>query len=83
VHGCNGCVDTTPGDPEPWAFDVFTARHDDLKGGRLGRGLTRVVRSRVMLSAVDYPSPVVASEVAACLAVAVHGGMPLDVLPRL
>lgn len=67
---------------EVWSFDVFTALHDDLKGG-LHRSDPRAVRSRVIISAVDYPNPVVASEVAACLAVAIHGGMPIDVLPRV
>jgi hypothetical protein len=65
-----------------WVFDVITALHDDLKDG-FRRGAPRSVRSRVIISAAHYPNPVVASEVAACLAVAIHGGMPIDVLPRI
>lgn len=62
---------------EAWTFDVFTSPHDDVKAGRLCR-----VWSRVVVSVEAYPSSVQASEVAACLAVAVHGGMPTSVLPR-
>jgi hypothetical protein len=68
-----------PADPVPWEFDVITALHDDIKGGLRAE---RVVHSRVLISAVDYPRWQAASEVAAALATAVHGGMPLAVLPR-
>jgi hypothetical protein len=63
-----------------WEFDVLTALHDDIKGGLRA---DRVVRSRVLISAVDYPRWQAASELAACLAVAIPGGMPIAVLPRL
>lgn len=62
---------------EHYEFDVFTSPHDDVKEGRLER-----VRSRVLISRDDYPSYAAAYDVAACLAVAVHGGMPTSVLPR-
>ena len=52
-------------------FDVFTALHDDMKGG----GPYKQVRSRVVVSSETYPSTAHASDVACTLAVAVHGGM--------
>lgn len=61
-----------------YEFDVTTAHHDDMKGG----GPYRTVRSRVIVSREAYPTYGLAAEVAACLAVAVHGGMPTEILPR-
>lgn len=52
-------------------FDVFTALHDDMKGG----GAYKEVRSRVVISSLAYPHTTKAAEVACTLAVAVHGGM--------
>lgn len=60
-----------------WEFDVFTADHDSIKGG----GYTEVW-SRVCVSATEYPTYAGAYDVAACLAVAVHGGMPTRVMVR-
>lgn len=57
-----------------WTVDVDTADHDAVKRGVLSQRV-----SRVHLSTVDFPNPVVAEEVAAQLAVAVHGGMPTNV----
>lgn len=65
-------------DPENWSFDVATALHDDMKGG----GVYRETWSRITISRAEYPSWVTAYGVAACLAVAVHGGMPTQVLVR-
>ena len=65
-------------DPENWSFDVTTALHDDMKGG----GRFRTVRSRVTVSRQEFPSWPTASEVAACMAVAHHGGMPIEILAR-
>lgn len=62
---------------EYWEFDVFTADHDTVKHGVIYQR-----RSRVLISSAEYPSWVDAYEVAACLAVAVHGGMPTEVLCR-
>lgn len=64
--------------PEQYEFDVITALHDDLKGG----GDFPTLRSRIVLSREAYPTYGLASDVAACLAVAIHGGMPINVLPR-
>lgn len=61
-----------------YEFDVFTADHDDIKGG----GDYPTVRSRVIVSRDAYPTYGLASDVAACIAVAIHGGMPISVLPR-
>lgn len=61
-----------------WEFDVFTCPHDDVKEGRLER-----VRSRVLISADAYPSYAEAADLAACLAVGMHGGMPTRVLVRI
>lgn len=72
-----------------WVFDVETAHHDDIKVGALRgvdpahqhpRALGLVRTRRVSVSREEFPDPRVASEVAACLAVAVHGGMPTRVL---
>ena len=68
-----------PLETEHWEFDVTTALHDDLKGGRLAT--CRKVRSRVALSR-DY-SYATAKDLAGALAVAVHGGMATEVLWRL
>ena len=67
-----------PKDPENWSFDVTTALHDDMKAG----GAYRTVRSRVTVSRQEFPSWPTASEVAGCMAVAVHGGMPIEILAR-
>ncbi len=63
---------------ETFEFDVFTAHHDEIKGG----GAYREVWSRVTVSAVEFPTYGKAAEAAACLAVAVHGGMPTQILAR-
>lgn len=52
-------------------FDVFTALHDDMKGG----GPYREIRSRVVVSGSAYPHTTHAAEVACTIAVAIHGGM--------
>lgn len=61
-----------------YEFDVITARHDDMKGG----GAFPKTRSRVVVSREAYPSYGAAAEVAGCMAVCVHGGMPIEILPR-
>ena len=61
-----------------WEFDVSTSEHDDVKAGRLER-----VWSRVVVSREEFPTFGMAAETAACLAVAVHGGMPTNVLVRI
>jgi hypothetical protein len=61
----------------PWSFDVATAHHDDVKHGRT---ITRW--SRVTISATAHPDWRVAAQVAGCLAVTIHGGMPTAILPR-
>lgn len=63
-------------DPENWTFDVATSPHDDVKAGRLVAKLSRVTVSRA-----EFPDWRRASETAACIAVAVHGGMPTSVTP--
>lgn len=60
-------------------FDVFTALHDDMKGG----GKYTKVRSRVVISAQEFPSTAKAADVACALAVALHGGMATDCLLRI
>lgn len=65
-------------DPADWSFDVITALHDDMKGG----GDYRRVYSRVVVSRAAFPSWTLAAETAGCMAVAVHGGMPLAILNR-
>lgn len=65
-------------DPKNWSFDVTTALHDDIKGG----GDYKTVRSRIVLSRTAYPTYGLASDTAACLAVAIHGGIPIETLPR-
>ena len=62
---------------EHYEFDVFTSPHDDVKVGRIYKR-----RSRVLISREEYPTYAAAYDAAACLAVAVHGGMPTAVLPR-
>lgn len=64
-----------------WEFDVFTVLHDDLKDYGLIHAPT--VHSRIVLSPVDFPEHHLAQDTAACLAVAVHGGMPVTVLTRI
>ena len=59
-----------------YSFDVATASHDEVKTGMLARRW-----SRVTVSATEWPDWRVAQEVAAALAVAVHGGMATAVLP--
>lgn len=61
-----------------YEFDVTTALHDDMKGG----GPYKTVRSRIVLSRSEFPSYGLAADMAACLAVAIHGGMATAVLPR-
>lgn len=61
---------------ESYSFDVFTSPHDDVKMGQLCR-----VWSRVVVSA-SYPLPM-AADLAACIAVARHGGMATSVLLRI
>lgn len=65
-------------DPIDWSFDVETALHDDMKGG----GPYRTRWSRVTISRDAYPRWEPAAEVAACMAVIRHGGMPIAILPR-
>ena len=60
-----------------YSFDVFTSDHDAVKVGHLVQ-----VHSRVVVSASEFPTYGAAAEAAACLAVAVHGGMPTAILPR-
>ena len=62
-------------DTEPYAFDVLTSPHDLVKVGTLD-----AVRSRVLISR-DY-TYAEAMDLAACLAIACHGGMATAVLPR-
>jgi alpha-D-ribose 1-methylphosphonate 5-triphosphate diphosphatase PhnM len=62
---------------EQYEFDVFTASHDQVKAG-----ITKAVRSRIVLSASEFPTYSLAADTAACLAVAIHGGMPTAVLAR-
>lgn len=59
-----------------WTFDVATSPHDDVKAGVLVRRW-----SRVHISRTAYPDWRVAAQVAACMAVAIHGGMPTTVTP--
>lgn len=60
---------------DDWQFEVHTSPHDDVK-----EGVLCTVRSWVVVSAADYPTYASAYDVAACLAVAVHGGMPTRVV---
>lgn len=62
-----------------WQFDVVTADHDDMKGG----GGYPTVRSRVTICAVEFPNWRTAAQVAACMAMSIHGGMATDIYPRL
>jgi hypothetical protein len=61
-----------------WEFDVFTSDHDAVKDGVLVQ-----VWSRVVVSRSEYPKFEDAYATAACLAVAVHGGMPTSVWVRI
>ena len=54
-----------------WTIDVHTADHDAVKTGVLTQRV-----SRVLVSAREFPDPLDAEELAAQIAVAVHGGMP-------
>lgn len=65
-------------DPENYEFDITTADHDDMKGG----GPYKTIRSRVVVSRKEFPTYGIAAETAACLAVAIHGGMPTKIQPR-
>lgn len=69
-----------PLDPPYWAFDVQTALHDDLKVPEIG--YRRAVWSRVIIDREQVPDWRHAYADAACMAVAIHGGMPTAVLPR-
>lgn len=60
---------------EHWEFDVLTAHHDDVKGG--GLATCRPTRSRVVLSR-EY-TYATAKDLAGALAVAMHGGMPIEI----
>lgn len=62
-----------------WQFDVITARLVDMKGG----GTYPTVRSRITLSAAEFPRWRTAAEVAACMAMSIHGGMAINIYPRL
>jgi hypothetical protein len=66
-------------DPENYEFDITTVHHDDLKDNGLA---ARAIRSRVVVSRKEFPTYGLAAETAACLAAAVHGGMPTQILPR-
>jgi hypothetical protein len=57
------------------SFDVITSDHDAVKVGVVCQR-----RSRVVVEADTYAAGV---ELAACLAMAVHGGMATEVLPRI
>lgn len=63
-------------DPPNWQFDVATSLHDAVKVG-----VTEQRLSRVTVSRQAFPSWVAAMDVAGCLAVAVHGGMPTRIDP--
>ena len=65
-------------DPQDWSFEVTTALHDDLKRG----GDYPTTHSRVLVSRQAFPKWTTAAEVAACMAVAIHGGMPTKIEPR-
>lgn len=67
-----------PLDPPFWSFDVTTALHDDIKE----TGYTKAIRSRVVIDREQVPDWRHAYADAACMAVAIHGGMPVSVLPR-
>jgi len=58
-------------------FDVFTAHHDDIKDG-----IPSEIWSRVVISSDAFPDWRIAAQVAGCMAVARHGGMPTRILPR-
>ena len=62
-------------DPLDFIFNVDLSSHDHLKAGIL-----TVVQTRVILSDLEFPTPALAADTAACLAVAVHGGMPTKIV---
>lgn len=62
-----------------YQFDVITAHHDDMKDG----GDYPTLRSRVTVSAAEFPNRHTAAEVAACMAMSIHGGMAINVYPRM
>jgi hypothetical protein len=62
-------------DPENWVFDVTLARRGAFRSSAAKH------RSRVIISRSEYPNWVVASEVAAQLAAAVHRSSPVRVDP--
>lgn len=66
-------------DPENWSFDVFTALHDELK---FGLDACPKMWVRVTISREEFPVWEHAYEVAANMAVATNGGMPIAVYPR-
>lgn len=66
-------------DPENWSYDVTTALHDDLKHG-IAVCPTRSVR--IVISRKQIPSSAYAADLAACMAVATNGGIPIDVRAR-
>lgn len=55
-----------------WIIDVWVADHDAWKG--TGQGSERV---RLSISHDEFPSWGAALDVAACMAVALRGGMPV------
>lgn len=65
-------------DPQVWSFDVQTCDHDDIKA----TGLATARWSRVTIDRRQEPDWRKAYADAACMAVAIHGGMPTRVLPR-
>jgi hypothetical protein len=65
-------------DPQNWSFDVLTSPHDDVKQGILCR-----THSRISISREAFPDWRIAAQVAGCMAVARHGGMPTSILIRL
>lgn len=67
-------------DPPFWSFDVQTARHDDIKDPAIG--FRRAVWSRIIIDREQVPDWRHAYADAANMAVAIHGGMPTQVLVR-
>jgi len=65
-------------DPPYWSFDIQTCDHDDIKVS----GYTKARWSRVTINRLEEPVWERAMADAACMAVAIHGGMPTKVLPR-
>jgi hypothetical protein len=58
-----------------WIVDVWTADHDTWKGAGVG-----AVRTRMVISHTAYPTYASALDVAACMAVALRGGMPIHTM---